>query len=92
MMTTLQLVSSVLESIGLIAANPAFGIAGSAAKIIPLIGMLSALVAEGETARAEISKLDDQLKAIVASGAPPSDEDWASWDARHQAAKARLQA
>lgn len=91
-MTTLQLIASILSSLGTIAANPAFGISEAAAKLVPLLGMVAALVAEGEKARDKIQALDEELKALVASGLPPSDADWARWDARHQAAKARLQA
>jgi hypothetical protein len=91
-MNTFQLIASILSSLGAIAANPAFGIAGAAAKIVPILGMVAGLVAEGEEARDKIKALDDELKALVASGLPPSDADWEKWNARHQAAKARLQA
>lgn len=90
--TSLQLISSILASVGAIAVNPAFGIAGAAAKIIPIIGMLSGLAAEGEGARSKLVALDARLKAIVASGAPPTEDDWREWTDRHEAAKARLQA
>lgn len=91
-MTTFQLIASILSSLGVLAANPAFGIAGAAAKIVPILGMVAGLVAEGEAARDKIKELDQQLKDIVATGKPPGDEAWASWSARHEAAKARLQA
>jgi len=90
--TILQLVSSILTSIGILTANPAFGIAGSVAKLVPLLGTLSVLAAEGEGAYDRLVELDKQLKAIVATGLAPTDADWQGWIARHEAAKARLQA
>jgi hypothetical protein len=87
-----QLIQSVLASVGAIAVNPAFGIAGVAAKLVPLLSLISSLVSQGAAALEKLKALDEQIKAIVAEGRVPTDAEWAEWDARHQSAKARLQA
>lgn len=91
-MTILQTLLSVLQSIGAIAANPVLGSVDAITKVAPLIGMAATLASEGIAAQSKLEDLDNELKAIVASGNAPDDATWADWDARHQAAKARLQA
>lgn len=91
-MTILQTFLSILQSIGAIAANPVLGSIDAVTKIAPLIGLVSSLAAEGVAAQSKLEDLDNELKAIVATGNAPDDATWADWDARHQAAKARLQA
>lgn len=83
--------ASILSSLSAIASNPAFGISGAAAKIVPVLGMVTALTLEGTEALGKMKELDEELKAIVLAGRVPSDEEWKGWDARHQAAHARLQ-
>jgi hypothetical protein len=92
-MTVLALILNILPSIAAIASNPALGI-GSAAtqKIASLLGLVTALGQTGAMAMSALTALDTELKAIVASGAVPTDAQWADLDARHQAAKAALQA
>lgn len=92
-MAVLSLVLSILPSIAAIIGNPALGVSGDTnAKIASLIGLVTTLAATGASAMTALSALDAELKSIVLSGAPPSDAQWADLDARHQAAKARLQA
>ena len=92
-MSILTILASILPSIAAIAGNPALGIGSAAeAKIASLLGLVTTLFATGTAAMAGLTALDTELKAIVASGAPPTDAEWADLDARHQAAKARLAA
>ncbi len=85
----LQVISSVLSSIGILIGNPLLGVLP--AKIAPLLEMVSGLVLKGAEAIAKLEALDEQLKGIIAEGRPPSEAEWAEWETRHEAAKARLQ-
>jgi hypothetical protein len=85
----LTVISSILSSVGILIGNPLLGVLP--AKIVPLLNLVSELVLKGSEALDKLDALDAQLKAIIAEGRPPSEEEWAEWEARHEAAKARLQ-
>jgi hypothetical protein len=85
----LTIISSILSSIGILLGNPALGVLP--AKIVPLIDLFSGLVLKGAESLAKLEALDQQLKAIIAEGRPPSEAEWDEWESRHESAKARLQ-
>lgn len=94
MSNILTIVASVLASIMSIAGNPALtgAVGAGAQQLIPLLGLLAALALEGEAAHDKLQALDDELKAIVAAGRPPTADEWSAWDVRHQTAKAKIAA
>lgn len=81
----------ILSSLSLVVLNPAFGPAGLAGKFAPILTLLTDLIGRGEEAWEEAKVLDAQLRTIVTEGRTPTDAEWAEWEARHEAAKARLQ-
>lgn len=85
------IIQSILASIGAIAVNPAFGIAGVATKVVPLLNLVSSLISQGMAAYEKLKSLDLQLKQIIAEDRVPSDDEWKAWNDRHESAKSRLQ-
>lgn len=90
-MTPLAILGSILQALAGIATNPVLGLGSSVTRFAPLLGYITSLAAAGDSALDELKAVNAQVQRIVASGAPPSEIDWADWDVRHEAAKARLQ-
>lgn len=92
MNTTFLIVLGLLRTLSAIATNPALGLSKDGVRIAGLLDLIIALGQEGEQANEALLALDAEVKALDAAGGPIPDEQWAAWDARHEAAKARLAA
>lgn len=89
---TFQLVLNVLATLAAVVVNPALGLTVAGARIAKIIQLITTLANQGSEANAALIDLNDQLKGLDRAGGPIPQEVWDDWDARHEAAKARIAA
>jgi hypothetical protein len=87
--STFSTISALLSGLSLAARNPVFSGAGVA--ISAVLDLASSLVARGEAGAAELEKLTEEIKAMVAEGRQPTAAEWKSLRSRSDAAHAILQ-
>lgn len=86
---TLTLIQALLSALGAVAMTPAGAALGGVGSIL---NFAASLIGQGEAGMVELQKLTDEVKAMVAAGRDPTDEEFAALKARSDAAHAAIQA
>jgi hypothetical protein len=72
---------SILANAALLLGNPLLGFSGTG-QIVALIQYASAIIQNVQLGADELRAVDDQIKVLVAEQRPPTEEEWATWEAR----------
>lgn len=93
-MDFLALVRLAINSVSLLLVNPALGGRNNirVTQAVELLGVLDALIEEGEDAYDDLKAFTEQVRGIAAEGRSPTPDEWESLRVRKQSAHDRLQA
>jgi hypothetical protein len=93
-MDPISLAILAINGLSTVLSNPALG-GGSSVKFgqaSELLGILGALISQGDDALDELKVFTKTIEDMAAQGRPPNDSEWAVMRARSDDAHARLQA
>lgn len=93
-MDPISLALLAINGLSTVLSNPALG-GGSSVKLgqaSELLGILGALISQGDDALDDLKEFTKAIEAMAAEGRPPNDSEWAVMRARSDDAHARLQA
>jgi hypothetical protein len=83
-MNTMQLVGVLVAQLAMIARDPALGYRGSA--LTEALALLGTILSKGESARAELEVLADQIRLMAEENREPTKEEWSRLRDRSRAA------
>jgi hypothetical protein len=87
--TVIELLKALATALGGVAGGP-IG-AGTVALVTTVLSLAADLIAKGKAGAAELSALNDQIKAMVAENRGPTDAEWTALRAQSDAAHKAIQ-
>jgi hypothetical protein len=93
-MDPISLAILAINGLSTVLSNPALG-GGSSVRMgqaSELLGILGALISQGDDALDDLKEFTKSIEAMAAEGRPPNDSEWAVMRARSDDAHERLQA